>query len=119
MPIHLLGLVLTLAAAVHAPADSGSIPALRARPSASTTSTAASRRRSTSASTACGWRGTGPAALRAEKYFGRVGAFQGASYEAKGLYRPEADCIMFSRNPKTYYGVCAQAIERAIGMFKE
>jgi len=57
--------------------------------------------------------------LRAEKYFGRVGAFQGASYEAKGLYRPEADCIMFSRNPKTYCGVCARAIERAIGMFTE
>ncbi|HEY9421825.1 MAG TPA: M64 family metallopeptidase, partial [Thermoanaerobaculia bacterium] len=32
--------------------------------------------------------------LRAEKYFGKVGAFQGASYEAKGLYRPEVDCIM-------------------------
>jgi hypothetical protein len=57
--------------------------------------------------------------LRAEKYFGRVGAFQGASYEAKGLYRPEADCIMFSRNPKIYCGVCAHAIEQAIGMFTE
>ncbi len=57
--------------------------------------------------------------LRAEKYFGKVGVFQGASYEAKGLYRPEADCIMFSRNPKTYCGVCARAIERAIGMFTE
>ncbi len=44
---------------------------------------------------------------------------RGASYEAKGLYRPEADCIMFSRNPKTYCGVCAQAIERAIAMFTE
>ncbi|MFY9823722.1 MAG: M64 family metallopeptidase [Thermoanaerobaculia bacterium] len=57
--------------------------------------------------------------LRAEKYFGQTGAFQGASYEAKGLYRPEADCIMFSRNPKTYCAVCARAIERAIGMFTE
>jgi hypothetical protein len=57
--------------------------------------------------------------LRAEKYFGQVGAFQGASYEAKGFYRPEVDCIMFSRNPKTYCGVCARAIERAIGMFTE
>ena len=27
-----------------------------------------------------------------------VGAFEGANYEARGLYRPEADCIMFSRN---------------------
>jgi hypothetical protein len=57
--------------------------------------------------------------LRAEKYFGKVGAFQGAGYEAKGLYRPEVDCIMFSRNPKTYCAVCARAIERAIRMYTE
>ncbi len=57
--------------------------------------------------------------LRAEKHFGKVGAFQGAAYEAKGLYRPEVDCIMFSRNPKTYCAVCAGAIERAIGMYTE
>jgi len=50
--------------------------------------------------------------LRAEKYFGKVGAFQGAAYEAKGLYRPEVDCIMFSRNPKSFCDVCAKAIER-------
>jgi hypothetical protein len=57
--------------------------------------------------------------LRAEKYFGQVGAFQGAAYEAKGLYRPEVDCIMFSRNPKTYCAVCSRAIERAIRMYTE
>ena len=57
--------------------------------------------------------------LRAEKHFGKVGAFQGASYEAKGLYRPEVDCIMFSRNPKSFCDVCAGAIERVIGMYAE
>jgi IgA peptidase M64/peptidase M64-like protein len=57
--------------------------------------------------------------LRAEKYFGQVGAFQGASYEAKGLYRPEVDCIMFSRNPKNFCAVCTRAIERAIRMYTE
>jgi hypothetical protein len=57
--------------------------------------------------------------LRAEKYFGKVGAFQGAAYEAKGLYRPEVDCIMFSRNPKSFCNVCARAIERAIQMYTE
>jgi IgA Peptidase M64/Peptidase M64 N-terminus len=57
--------------------------------------------------------------LRAEKYFGKVGAFQGAGYEAKGLYRPEVDCIMFSRNPKSFCAVCAQAIERMIRMYAE
>jgi hypothetical protein len=57
--------------------------------------------------------------LRSEKHFGKVGAFQGASYEAKGLYRPEVDCIMFSRNPKTFCDVCAAAIERVIRMYTE
>jgi hypothetical protein len=57
--------------------------------------------------------------LQSEKYFGKVGAFQGASYEAKGLYRPEVDCIMFSRNPKSFCAVCARAIERAIRMYAE
>jgi len=57
--------------------------------------------------------------LRAETYFGKVGAFQGASYQAKGLYRPEVDCIMFSRNPKSFCAVCARAIERAIRMYTE
>lgn len=57
--------------------------------------------------------------LRSEKYFGKVGAFQGASYEAKGLYRPKVDCIMFSRNPKSFCDVCAGAIERVIRMYTE
>ena len=29
---------------------------------------------------------------------GKVGAFEGAAYEAKGLYRSSADCIMFTRD---------------------
>lgn len=57
--------------------------------------------------------------LHAEKYFGKVGAFRGAAYEAKGLYRPEVDCIMFSRNPKSFCDVCARAIERVIRMYAE
>jgi hypothetical protein len=57
--------------------------------------------------------------LRAEKYFGKVGAFQGADYEAKGLYRPEVDCVMFSRNPRSFCAVCARAIERMIRMYAE
>ena len=35
----------------------------------------------------------------AMKYSRVVGAFEGAGYEARGLYRPEADCIMFTRDP--------------------
>jgi hypothetical protein len=57
--------------------------------------------------------------LHAEKYFGKTGAFQGANYEAKGMYRPELDCIMFSRNPKSFCSVCERAIERVIRMYAE
>jgi IgA Peptidase M64/Peptidase M64 N-terminus len=32
--------------------------------------------------------------LSAEKYAGKVGAFEGADYQAKGYYRPEVDCIV-------------------------
>jgi hypothetical protein len=56
---------------------------------------------------------TGPL-LAAEKFANRVGAFEGASYEAKGLYRPEIDCIMFTRNPTHFCRVCERAIEQAI-----
>jgi hypothetical protein len=54
--------------------------------------------------------------LGEEKYANKVGAFEGASYEAKGLYRPEADCIMFTRNEVGFCDVCARAINRMIDM---
>jgi hypothetical protein len=47
---------------------------------------------------------------------GRVGAYEGAGYETRGLYRPEADCIMFSRNPVGFCRVCRRAIERVIDL---
>jgi hypothetical protein len=47
-------------------------------------------------------------------YGGIVGAFEGASYRARGLYRPSSDCIMFSRNLDRFCPVCARAIERVI-----
>ncbi|MBL8694789.1 MAG: peptidase M64 [Planctomycetes bacterium] len=52
--------------------------------------------------------------LEGEKLAGKVGAFEGAMYEAKGLYRPEVDCIMFTRNPTFFCKVCTRAIERVI-----
>jgi hypothetical protein len=47
---------------------------------------------------------------------GKVGAFEGASYEPKGLYRPEADCIMFTRDEVGFCRVCRRAIERVIAL---
>ncbi|HEV8200472.1 MAG TPA: M64 family metallopeptidase [Candidatus Polarisedimenticolia bacterium] len=43
-----------------------------------------------------------------------VGAFEGAGYRARGLYRPSSDCIMFSRNLDRFCPVCARTIERVI-----
>ena len=54
--------------------------------------------------------------FKAEKHYGQVGAFEGAMYEAKGYYRPEIDCIMFSRSDK-FCKVCRAAIERIIKMY--
>jgi hypothetical protein len=51
------------------------------------------------------------------KYSGRVGAFEGAGYEARGLYRPEADCIMFTRDPVGFCRVCQRAIGRIIDLY--
>lgn len=52
----------------------------------------------------------------AEKYVGKVGAFEGAIYEAKGYYRPEVDCIMFTRS-QNFCAVCRRAIERVIELY--
>lgn len=55
--------------------------------------------------------------LRAEPRFGQVGAFEGCLYEAKGLYRPSVDCIMFTRNPVPFCAVCRRAIDRTIDLY--
>jgi hypothetical protein len=55
--------------------------------------------------------------LGAEKYAGKVGAFEGAIYEAKGYYRPQIDCVMFSRNDVPFCAVCRRAIERVIALY--
>ncbi len=54
-----------------------------------------------------------------EKYAGRVGAFEGAMYQAEGLYRPTADCIMFTRDEVGFCPVCRRAIERVIDLYTE
>jgi len=51
------------------------------------------------------------------QYSGRVGAFEGASYEPVGLYRPEIDCIMFTRNMTGFCSVCRRAIETIIDLY--
>ena len=51
-----------------------------------------------------------------EKYFGKVGAFEGARYEAQGFFRPEVDCIMFTRSEQ-FCAVCRRALTRVIDSY--
>ena len=55
--------------------------------------------------------------LGAEKHAGRVGAFEGAIYEAKGYFRPQADCIMFTRDEVPFCAVCRRTIGRVIDLY--
>ena len=48
---------------------------------------------------------------------GRVGAFEGANYAAHGYYRPEVDCVMFSRNDVPFCAVCRRGIEAVIDLY--
>jgi hypothetical protein len=52
--------------------------------------------------------------LSSMAWSGKTGAFEGAAYEAKGLYRPSADCIMFTRDAVGFCPVCRRAIGRVI-----
>jgi hypothetical protein len=47
---------------------------------------------------------------------GKVGAFEGAGYEARGLYRPEAECMMSVKNLVSFCRVCQRAINRIIDL---
>jgi hypothetical protein len=50
-------------------------------------------------------------------FAGKVGSFEGAMYEARGYFRPQTDCIMFSRDEVGFCAVCRRAIERAIALY--
>jgi hypothetical protein len=51
-----------------------------------------------------------------EKYSNVVGAFEGANYESRGYYRPQTNCIMFTRT-QHFCGVCKAAIEKVIAFY--
>ena len=55
--------------------------------------------------------------LSSSPYAGKVGAFEGAMYEAKGYYRPQVDCIMFTRDEVPFCAVCRRAISRVIDLY--
>ena len=55
--------------------------------------------------------------LGSDQHSGKVGAFEGALYEAKGLYRPQEDCIMFTRDEVPFCAVCRRALSRQIDLY--
>jgi IgA Peptidase M64/Peptidase M64 N-terminus len=48
---------------------------------------------------------------------GKVGAFEGGGYRARGIFRPEAMCLMGSSSAKAFCRVCQRAVNRAIDMY--
>jgi hypothetical protein len=55
--------------------------------------------------------------LSTAEHAGRVGAFQGANYDAEVFYRPEIDCVMFSRDEVPFCAVCRRALEAVIDRY--
>ncbi len=48
---------------------------------------------------------------------GTVGAFEGANYEASGSFRPQADCVMFSRDRVPFCAVCRRTLDRVLDLY--
>jgi hypothetical protein len=46
-----------------------------------------------------------------------VSAFEGANYSAKGYYRSQADCKMFTRDEVPFCAVCSRALGQVIDMY--
>ena len=57
------------------------------------------------------------ARLSAEPHAGQSGAFEGANYEAKGSFRSQVDCVMFSRNDVPFCSACRSALGDVIDQY--
>jgi hypothetical protein len=55
--------------------------------------------------------------LGSSRYASKVGAFEGSNYEARGFYRPQVDCIMFTRNTAGFCAVCRRAIDAILDLY--
>jgi len=55
--------------------------------------------------------------LESARYHDAVGAFEGAGGRSCGLYRPEADCTMFTLIPDHFCRVCTEALAAAIDRY--
>lgn len=57
-----------------------------------------------------------PSVLANDPAAGKVGAFEGANYLSNGMYRPQVDCIMFSKSLK-FCKVCERSLNQVIDMY--
>jgi hypothetical protein len=57
------------------------------------------------------------ALLNSPSLSGKVGAYEGANYEAKGYYRPQSDCIMFTRDEVGFCAVCRRALHQTLDLY--
>ena len=57
--------------------------------------------------------------LAKSAFLGHVGAFEGAGYASRGLYRPMVDCLMFTKGAKPFCKVCQEAVVRVIEYYGE
>ncbi|BDG09958.1 IgA Peptidase M64 [Anaeromyxobacter paludicola] len=55
--------------------------------------------------------------LGKDRYGRAVGAFEGANYEAKGYFRPQEDCVMFTRDDVPFCAVCRATLDEVIDLY--
>jgi hypothetical protein len=57
------------------------------------------------------------ALLNSPSLAGKVGAYEGANYEVRGYYRPQSDCIMFTRDQVGFCAVCRRALHQTLDLY--
>jgi hypothetical protein len=57
--------------------------------------------------------------LRNSRFWNKTGAYEGAGYSSKDMYRPELDCLMFSKGTKPFCSVCEKHVEDVIKFYTE
>jgi len=55
--------------------------------------------------------------LQSSSHAHAVGAFQGANYDARAYYRPQLDCVMFTRDEVPFCRVCQRALDQVIDLY--
>ncbi len=57
--------------------------------------------------------------LGAAPHAGVVSAFEGANYAARGYFRPQADCVMFTRDVVPFCAVCSRALGQVMDLYSK